>query len=75
MCRGHLDAVRWASKAENADGVLDTFNFGTGTGSTVLEVHCRGCMRRYTTSAGGAYVCRWLCDVRLCGVRRCEMQA
>merc|ERR1712166_1570661 len=38
VARGHLDAVKWATKAENAEGVLDTFNFGTGTGSTVLEV-------------------------------------
>jgi len=38
VARGHLDAVNWLSKEENSAGVIDVFNFGTGTGSTVLEV-------------------------------------
>eukprot|EP00658_Telonema_sp_P-2_P017172 TRINITY_DN16642_c0_g1_i2.p1 TRINITY_DN16642_c0_g1~~TRINITY_DN16642_c0_g1_i2.p1 ORF type:complete len:175 (+),score=34.25 TRINITY_DN16642_c0_g1_i2:141-665(+) len=38
VARGHLDAVHWLQAPENSDGVLDMFNFGTGTGSTVLEV-------------------------------------
>jgi len=38
VARGHLDAIHWLQQDQNSDGVLDAFNFGTGTGSTVLEV-------------------------------------
>ena len=34
IARGHADAIAWLNKDENAAGVFDSFNFGTGTGST-----------------------------------------
>jgi len=45
VARGHLDALAWMRKqleaakaAGGATGLLEYFNFGTGTGSTVLEL-------------------------------------
>jgi UDP-glucose 4-epimerase len=45
VARGHLDALAWMRKqldaakaAGGATGLLEYFNFGTGTGSSVLEL-------------------------------------
>ena len=45
VARGHLDALSWmgrqleaAKAAGGAPGLLEYFNFGTGTGSTVIEL-------------------------------------
>ena len=36
VARGHIDALRWLS--EHPRGVIDHFNFGTGKGTSVLEL-------------------------------------
>ena len=36
VARGHIDALKWLEA--NPDGVIDHFNFGTGKGTTVLEL-------------------------------------
>jgi UDP-glucose 4-epimerase len=45
VARGHIDAINWMAKeidtrktAGAATGFVETFNFGTGTGTTVLEL-------------------------------------
>ena len=38
VARGHIDALAWMSKQDPSKGLLDTFNFGTGNGVTVLEL-------------------------------------
>jgi UDP-glucose 4-epimerase len=40
VARGHLDALRWMGEqqAAGARGLIDVFNFGTGQGTTVLEL-------------------------------------
>jgi UDP-glucose 4-epimerase len=38
IAEAHAKAIAWLFKSENAGGIFDNFNLGTGTGSTVLEV-------------------------------------
>ena len=40
VARGHLDALRWMGEqaAAGRPGLIDVFNFGTGEGTTVLEL-------------------------------------
>jgi UDP-glucose 4-epimerase len=38
VARGHLDALNFISKGGKGEGAFDVFNFGTGEGTTVLEL-------------------------------------
>ena len=38
VARGHIDALRWLEGLPANEGTIDYFNFGTGRGTTVLEL-------------------------------------